>query len=275
MINWQIHPIATIEGFQINLHETIMVFAFLLATVLFGLKAKKEGIEIKHIFNLSVFIFLGGLFGSHSIHVLLHPEFLTYHPTFLDKFIEIFAFWRGGLTSYGAIIVPFFLILIYAWRNKNLRFGKVADIISPFIALGFAVQRVGCFLNGCCFGKPTKLPWGVIYNPDSPAGFIYGEVPLHPTQLYLLIGNLFIFLILLNLGKIKNKIKLINFEGSVFLAFLILFSIERFFINFLRHSSPDEPYIGFLSRGQIFCAFIFYISIYFLIKNQKKDIKKI
>ena len=96
----------------------------------------------------------------------------------------IFAFWQGGLTIHGAVIGS---ILVGIWYShwKKVSFWKLADTIAPSLALGQFIGRLGCFLNGCCYGVSTELPWGVKFNsPSSLIPYAMLGKKVHPTQLY-------------------------------------------------------------------------------------------
>ncbi len=136
----------------------------------------------------------------------------------------------GGLTAYGAILGAALGVWIYSKFSK-LQFGYFADLVAPAVIVGQAViGRIGCTINGCCYGVETSLPWGIVYtHPDSlgPLG-----VAVHPTQVYELIFGLIVFGILLKLrGRFKP-------DGSLFLVYLGLYSAWRIGIDFLREGTP-------------------------------------
>jgi len=137
------------------------------------------------------------------------------------------------------------------------------DLIAPQIALGYAITRVGCFLNGCCYGTPTTLPWGVAFPPESGAGQYItklafaalfsgqpvGEIRLHPVQLYAVIANLVIFAILLVAWRARR------FDGQIFWGYLVLYPLYRFPIEFLRGDN-DPLFLG-LTVAQIMSIVLF------------------
>jgi len=138
---------------------------------------------------------------------------------------DILKIWTGGLVFLGALI---FDCIAGAWYIKRyqLDFWTISDILAPGAALGQAIGRIGCFMAGCCYGKPTTYPWAVIFHdPHSLAPL---GVPLHPTQLYHSMACLIIFAILMVLRKYKS------FAGQVFLWYLILHSTQRLLIERFR-----------------------------------------
>jgi len=160
----------------------------------------------------------------------------------------------GGLTAYGAILGAALGVWIYSKFSK-LQFGYFADLVAPAVIVAQAViGRIGCTINGCCYGVETSLPWGIIYNhPDSyaPRG-----IPLHPTQLYELIFGLIVFGILFKLrGRFKP-------DGSLFLIYLGLYSVWRIGIDFLREGTP---FLFGLHQAQVIGIIVLAITIPLLV----------
>lgn len=273
MIHFNTIHLFQIGNISIPSYTAIMMLAVWIPPLCFVWKAIKKNLPKKHVIVLFLIFLFGAQFGPHFLYELFrplfYPNYTFFQKSFLETIIEMFSFWKGGLISYGAIIFPFFFLIIYTKKNKNLSWKKIVDIGAPFIPLGFSIQRVACLLNGCCFGLPTNLPWGIVYNQTSHAFGIFGNTPIHPTQAYLLIGNLIIFLILLRLEKIKDNTESINFDGSLFFIFLVLYSAENFFIDSFRYY-PLGLYVGPLNFGQIGCFLTLIWAAYFLLKGQKE-----
>jgi phosphatidylglycerol:prolipoprotein diacylglycerol transferase len=131
-------------------------------------------------------------------------------------------FWQGGLAYYGGLLLAAPAGLWYA-KKKQLGVARIADLCSPVIAFGLFFGRMGCFLNGCCYGKETDMPWGVDF-PTVP-----GHAHVHPTQLYEAIGCLGIFAILYWVVRPRKRR-----HGDVFAALLTLYGLLRFMLEFLR-----------------------------------------
>jgi phosphatidylglycerol:prolipoprotein diacylglycerol transferase len=156
----------------------------------------------------------------------------------------------SGLTAYGAVLGAALGIWIYSKFSK-LQFGYFADLVAPAVIVAQAViGRIGCTVNGCCYGVKTSLPWGIVYtHPDSlgPLG-----VAVHPTQVYELIFGLIVFGILLKLrGRFKP-------DGSLFLIYLGLYSVWRIGIDFLREGTP---FLFSLHQAQIIGIIVLAITI--------------
>ncbi len=133
----------------------------------------------------------------------------------------------GGLSMFGGFVLAIVCSMIYL-HVKKLNLWKITDLLAPSVMLGLAVARIGCFLNGCCFGLPTQSSLGVIFPPDSPAGYLCPDALLFPIQLVASVMGLAIFAILLFAEKFKN------FDGFTFWLMLALYSVGRFTIDFFR-----------------------------------------
>jgi phosphatidylglycerol:prolipoprotein diacylglycerol transferase len=147
-------------------------------------------------------------------------------------------------------------------RWHRLPVWKLADLISPLIALGLFFGRIGCFLAGCCYGRETSLPWGVTFtDPNSLARL---NVPLHPTQLYDAVNGLAIFFVLTWMEKRKA------FEGHIFWLFLLLYSITRFFIEILRDDPRGFLFGDLLSTSQGIGILLAIFSLFMLFYMKEK-----
>jgi phosphatidylglycerol:prolipoprotein diacylglycerol transferase len=195
------------------------------------LAAKKD----KRVYDLAFYAVLFSLIGARLFYVIEN-----------NAFLDFYKFWNGGLSWYGALIGGFLGVLYYTKKNK-LDLWKYASELSPYLALGIGIGRIGCFFNGCCYGIKSNLPWAVYY---------LGELR-HPTQLYLSAHG---FLMFFTLRKIKN---------NQFAWFLILYAIGRFLIDFLR--VYGTKYYG-LALSQIISIFIFLIGIILLKRKVFKGI---
>lgn len=219
------------------------VVAFLVSFFL-AKRASREKIEEKHFLSISFLILLGVLIGTRLLYVFLHFSYYAENP------LQIFDFSEGGSASYGGFIALLF-VWLYTKKNK-LDFTLVLDVLTPYVVLALAIGRIGCFLNWCCYGKPTNLPWAVQ---------VPGDVPRHPTQLYLFFVNLFLFFVILAIQKKQN---LGEKKGKIFLFFLLFYSLSRFFIDFLRDF--HEEYFFGLASSQWFALSSIFLSLFFLKK---------
>ena len=223
--------IIRIGSFPINTYGVFLAIAFLCAILIAVRLARRDGLPAEKIYDLSLWMLLAGLVGSKILMLFTEPDYRDNPALFLSlDFLRSGGVWYGGLL--GAVLAGYFLM-----KRYKLPWWKTADACAPGIAIGNFFGRQGCFAAGCCWGKPTSMPWGVKFTE---AGHQITGVPidahLHPTQLYESFGMLLVFLFLLWLHKRKR------FDGQVILAYALLYSAIRFAIEFVR----DDP------RGDVF-----------------------
>lgn len=194
------------------------------------LKVRNSNIEIsfEQAADLFFYTILSAIVGSRLLFVLINLK------PFLRNPLDIFRIWQGGLIFYGGLTLAVGVSIWYMKRHQ-LPIWKLADLVSPPIALGLFFGRIGCFLAGCCYGKETSLFWGVVFTKANSLARL--NVPLHPTQLYDAANGLALFLFLSWFEKKKG------FDGEIFSLFLLLYSVGRFFVECLR----DDPR-GFFFR---------------------------
>jgi phosphatidylglycerol:prolipoprotein diacylglycerol transferase len=257
------HPILIELGrLQIRSYGFMLALSFLLGIWLASRRAKRAGVDPQKILDLSVVIILASVIGSRLLYVVFHLE--QYHNP-----LDIFALWQGGATFYGGMLLA--IAASYWWVQKNgLSFLKVADILAPSIALGLVFTRVGCLLSGCCYGKPTDGPLGLVFPPDSPAGAAAAAlaqqtgrdvVALHPTQVYSSLKGLIIFATLMLLQPKLKK------TGSTFALFLILYGIGRFTIDFFRYYEDSARVLFGLSFNQVISIVLIIIGVFLLLRR--------
>ena len=215
-----------IHGFPINTYGVFLALAFLGAIFVTVRLAQRDGLPKERIYDLCLWLLLSSLVGSKLLMLFTEPEYRQ-NPMMLFSL----DFLRSGGVFYGGLIVATIagFVLMRRWK---LPWWKTADACAPGIALGNVLGRQGCFSAGCCWGKPTTLPWGVRF---SALGHEVTGVPidakLHPTQLYESFAMLIVFSFLLWLHKKKK------FSGQVILTYAVIYATVRFLIEFVR----DDP----------------------------------
>lgn len=223
------HPdIIDIGPITIHSYGVMLALAFVAGVWYIRSRSAAERIELESLLNVSYFLIIGGVIGARLAFVALHWN------DFQDNLLSIFnpfqsgQFGISGLNLYGGVIAGIGGALFYMYK-KRLPLLAVFDVFAPTLGLGIAIARIGCFLNGCCFGTPTGLPWGMTFPAGSIPEFFYGPAPLHPTQLYSSLYGLVLFLILGYLLKRKR------FDGQVLAVLFILESVFRFSIEPFRY----------------------------------------
>jgi phosphatidylglycerol:prolipoprotein diacylglycerol transferase len=217
---------------SIRSYGVMLAIAFWIAIELSARIARKRGLDATIILDLGIVVLISSVVGSRLLYILTHIS------EYENDVLGIFRIWEGGLTFYGGLLAAFVFGISYL-RRRGVPVGEVTDIVAPQIALGIAFARVGCFLNGCCFGKESTLPWACRFPVDSQAGWVMGGSAVHPVQLYGVIANLLIFLFLSELLKRSKH------AGVVFYSFLVTYGIWRFAIDYIRHYE-DHMYVGLL-----------------------------
>lgn len=223
----------SIGHFPVYSYGVLLGIAFLVGILFAVRRAPRFGILPESVVEAASLCIIGAILGSRFAYVLLHFDYYRHYP------LHILSFREGGLTFYGGVVGAIVLTVPYLY-HRRYKLAAFFDLFAPPLALGYAIARVGCFLNGCCYGRISPFsffPLGVKF-PDLE-GFRY------PTQVYAIGYSLVIFLILLRIEGTRR------FQGELFLDYLVLYGVARFLIEYLR----DEPFsvLGFLTLGQAAC----------------------
>ncbi|OGC12054.1 prolipoprotein diacylglyceryl transferase [candidate division WOR-1 bacterium RIFOXYA12_FULL_52_29] len=218
------HPILIKLGsFSIYSYGFMVALGFLAGIGVSLRLAKQAGIKSETIIDLALYVIIAAIVGARFFYVVGQWNF------YRGNLLEIIMIQRGGMVFLGGLIFALAAVVYFA-SAKQVPLRRLFDAITPGTALGYAIGRLGCFLNGCCFGLPTDRPWGLVFPSDCLAGSYFPDQHLHPTQLYssALILLAFAFLLFLYYRK--------KFPGQVFFTGLILYSLYRFSVEFLRYS---------------------------------------
>jgi phosphatidylglycerol---prolipoprotein diacylglyceryl transferase len=253
-----------IGSFPVTTYGIFLALGMLLALFVASRLGARDGLPKDRIYDLGLWTLVGGLVGSKILMYFVEPDVQLLSLDFL----------RSGGVFYGGLIGGF-LAFALCCRLYKLPFWKVADAFVPGLALGQAFGRQGCFSAGCCWGKPTDLPWGVHFTE---LGHEYTGVPivgpdgsdlhLHPTQLYESFIMFAVFGILFWLHRRKK------FNGEVLIAYGIIYAIVRFSIEFIR-DDPRGDLFGLttmtgLSTSQMVSIVVFVAAVIFMIVRLRK-----
>jgi len=213
------HPVLfTVGTFKVGTYGLALSVAFGVGLALAYFRAKKEGENPEHVFNLCVWVILAGIVGAKLLLIVIDIRYFLENPS------ELRGIWRLGGVWWGGPMLGALVAWLYT-RRRRMVFLRVADIVSPSMALGVAIGRLGgCFMAGCCYGRTTASALGVVFtNEYSHAMFGTPlHIPIHPAQLYNSVANLVNFVILTLVYRKKK------FDGQIFLLYVMIYSIGRF-----------------------------------------------
>jgi len=219
----------------------------LLSLFLMKRRAVKEGFPgPDEVFDMAFVVLVWGFIGARLFYVIQNFSYYAVEP------LKIFAIWEGGLIFYGGAIAAF-LGFWLTCRKKKWPFWKTLDFLTPYSALTHAFGRLGCFLNGCCFGKACELPWAVRFP-----GLSYA---VHPAQLYEAFYDIVLFVFL-----IKRR-KQVRFEGEIALLYFLLYGMGRYIIEFARE--PGWMWMGLTSNQWLSVAIMTVAFIIFQFRQRK------
>lgn len=250
------HPVLiSIGRFHIYTYGVMIALGLLVGVLLARHQAAKEGIHPDKIVDITFYVILAALAGSRLVFVLMNLQEYAHDP------IAAIKIWEGGLVFYGGLL-PGVAVGLWYIKRIGLPLWQVADIFAPSIAIGHAFGRIGCFFAGCCYGTASSLPWAVTFTDHrglAPLG-----IALHPTQLYssLTLFLIFGFLIVLRIRK--------KFHGELFCSYVLVYSMARFLLEFLRGDPRGSVLGGMLSTSQAIGIPLVGISIVMLLYLRKR-----
>jgi phosphatidylglycerol:prolipoprotein diacylglycerol transferase len=253
-----LHPILiSLGSFHLPTYGVLLVAAILGGIYSAMRLGRRVGLDSALILDFCTWLILVALVGAKVLMVLSDWSYYRAHPGEIFSFSTLMA---GGV-FYGGFLAALFFTIWYV-RVQKLSFWKLADVLAPGVALGQSVGRLGCFSAGCDYGKPTTAPWGVVFTSTfahEVTGVPLG-VRLHPAQLYESIATFLIFGLLLWWFPRKKR------DGDVFLAYMGLYAVARFFLEFLRgdedrgfvfnHLFSTSQFIAVLALAGIAMVFI-------------------
>jgi phosphatidylglycerol:prolipoprotein diacylglycerol transferase len=239
--------------FEVTSYSLMLGLSFAVGLVIAAARAKRAEIDPALVVGMSFWAMVGALAGSRLFYVLVNPGEFSENPLAAINPIRNGTINLSGLVMNGGIIGALLAASVFTWRTK-LPLLKTLDTVAPALGIGVFLTRLGCFLNGCCFGRPTDLPWGVVFPAASPAGHFQriqldGLQPIHPTQIYSAAYGLLIFGSTLAMEK-----RFKGFDGFTTFLVLMCYGAARFSVEFLRHQGAS----GLLTHNQ-------YISVLFIV----------
>ncbi len=227
--------IGQIGPFTLYSYGLMVAIGFLLSTVLILRDSGKFNLSRDDVFDCLIAVLAGGIAGGRLLFVFINYRYYLENP------LRIFAIYEGGLAIQGALAGAVLSGAIVA-LVKGMPFWRTSDLIAPYAALGQAVGRIGCFLNGCCYGTVTENGIGVTFPGES-----FMRVPI---QVY---SSLFLVLVFITLISLREKRP---FDGALFSIYLVLYSFFRFFADYFR-GDDLTAFGGGLTLSQVISAFTF------------------
>jgi phosphatidylglycerol:prolipoprotein diacylglycerol transferase len=232
------HPVLIEIGpLSIRYYGLMYVLGIIAAIFLIRSEVRRKGLPLTDDdqTNLLLLTVFAGIVGARLYYVVFNWPFYHQFPW------EIPAVWRGGLAIHGGVVGGTCAVLWFAQR-KGVPVLRLMDVLAPPLILGQALGRFGNFMNGDAHGRPTTLPWGLVFAPQTPAGSQFPNIPLHPTMLYEMVIDLGIFIYLWMTRKRPAK------DGYTTMRYLLLYSLGRFGVEFLR---ADSLWLGSLRAAQL------------------------
>ncbi|MDX9991899.1 MAG: prolipoprotein diacylglyceryl transferase [Anaerolineales bacterium] len=256
-----------IFGWTVHFYGIIIMFGVVLGGMLAAWRAKEQGHDPEIVWDLLIWLVIGGVIGARLWHVFTPPPsaiaagltsayYLT-HP------LDLIAIWQGGLGIPGAVIGGAIAMYFFT-RKRKLSFAEWADIAAPSLALGQAIGRWGNFINQELYGAPTNLPWAITIAPEKRVSGFAEYATYHPLFLYESLWNLgnLIFLLWLS-RRFGDRLS----PGDLFLTYLVTYPIGRFLLDFLR---LDASMLGGINANQTFMAIVAILAAGTLIWRQKQ-----
>jgi phosphatidylglycerol:prolipoprotein diacylglycerol transferase len=232
-----VHPIAFYLGsLPIRWYGVMMALAFLAGLWTATRRARLVNVSGDAIADVTLWLMAGSIIGARLVYVTTYwkTEFAS------QPFSEIFMIQHGGLVYYGGLIGATVAAVVYlAW--KKLPLWKILDILAPSVALGSVFGRIGCLLNGCCYGRACDLPWAIHFPLDHET---HGAA-VHPTEIYDALLNLILYLFLAWLFRRKK------FDGQIFSTYLIVYAVFRSIAEYFRGDYPADHVHAGLTSAQI------------------------
>ncbi len=205
-------------------YGVLLAVAYLAALQLAVVRARRQGIDGARVMDLGIYLIIAALVGAKLMLVVVDFNYYLAQPR------EILSLFRAGGVFYGGLIAAV-AVALWLVRRYGLSMWTTADLFAPGIALGHVIGRFGCLLAGCCYGRPTDVPWAITFTDPAAAANVGTPlgIPLHPTQLYDAGAELLIMVLLLATER-RGR----TFAGRTFWLYILLYGVSRFIIEFYR-----------------------------------------
>lgn len=254
------HPILfEIGGFPVYTYGVLLAAAYLLGLQFALMRARTRGLDPNRVMDLGIWIIISALVGAKLLLLIVDFDTFGRNPG------ELLTLVRSGGVFYGGLIAAVIVALWYLRRHR-MPMWTVTDVFAPGIALGHVIGRTGCLFAGCCFGRPTDVPWAVTFHSEYAAQNVGTplNIPLHPTQIYEAGAELLILGLLLLTEK-KGR----PFPGRTFWGYMLLYGISRFIIEIYR--GDPRGMVGVFSTSQFVSVILVPLAIVMLIVLSRRS----
>lgn len=254
-----------IGSLTIHWYGVMMALGFFLGLLNWVCIGRTSGRDFSFCSDFLFWIMLSGILGARVAYVLSEWEHFSSNP------VEILWIHRGGLIYYGGFIGAGIAIFVFAKRHKE-RLMSLLDFALTSVPLAHAMGRIGCFMNGCCYGKVCKLPIGVRFPPQSGVWrdhvysgrilrFAKASLPVHPVQIYEAIFNLALYALLIWHYRRRKR------DGTTVALYLLVYPVGRFVLEIFR--GDDRVRWFGLSVAQVISVLLFAVGVSFLMWSRK------
>ena len=211
----------SIGSFSIRWYGFLAAMGFLAALLIIQINRRYAKLSSDQVSNIVMLGMISGVVGARIFYVAQNWSFYSAHPSAIIRIDQ------GGLVFYGGFILAFILVVLYVRKVCRADVVRVLDVMAPALAAAHSLGRIGCFFNGCCYGKPTSLFVGLAYPQGSEPAQRYGEAALHPVQLYEAGENLLCAILYFYLVRKAPR-------GVPVACYFIIYGILRFVNEFAR-----------------------------------------
>ena len=230
----------SLQSITLHSYGFFLVIGFFASVWLGCLESKRRGYDPNIVLDLAMPLLLVSIVLCRILYFLVYPS----QWRGWGEFLQI---WNGGLSFHGAIVGALGTIAYFAWKRR-VSFGTLCDLIAPGVFLGYAIGRLGCFFNGCCYGFPTDLPWAVRFHVEGSSDPSALTVPSHPAQLYSTALSLVFFVLIWQMRRVP---RFTRFPGQLTLLFLAFYAVERFIVEIFRTGATAPMAFGDVTRAQL------------------------
>src|SRR5215467_1906187 len=254
LFEWRVPFLGSVGPLTIYTYGVLLAAAYLGGLQLAIVRGRKRGLDSTRVLDLGIYIIISALVGAKLLLLITDFRSFANNPQALLDLV------RSGGVFYGGLLVAVTVALFYI-QKVGLPLWTTCDVFAPGIALGHVIGRFGCFFAGCCFGKPTTVPWAITFTDPFAAANVGTplNIPLHPTQLYEAGAEALILGVLLVTER-KGR----PFAGRTFWLYMLLYAISRFIIEFFR-GDLDRGFVYVFSTSQFISLLLAPLAIVMLV----------